>query len=78
MFIRIIRGKGVDTSESLFECARLLTRIKENTPEVMIFTMEETGKGAVSIEIDKREPEIAVYVMNEKGRTIDTHFSNRT
>jgi hypothetical protein len=66
MFIRIVRGKN----ESLYECERMHIRPHGDTE--FVIEMEPSG---VNIQIDKTVPAaLAVYVMNNNGRTIDTIF----
>ena len=79
MFFKTIRGKGPEKIEFLVECERVMTHIKPDDHEVLLFTLEATAKGqkTVEVEVDKREPDVAVFIMNESGKTIDTPFYNR-
>jgi len=67
MFIRIIRDKH----DSIYECERVHFDSKDN--DHFFIRLEPSG---ITIEIDKTVPTLAVYCMNNKGKTIDTIFKS--
>jgi len=73
MFVRIVTDGAHD---SVYECNRVQIHPVEGRPSEFTITMERDGAhDAVSTTIDKTTPKaIGVYLMNDRGRTIDTVF----
>lgn len=75
MFIRILRETDEGQHESLHECYHV--NIHPGDQPYFFFLVLEGVGPTLSIQIDKRE-KIAVYAMNDRGKTIDTIFNSRS
>ena len=82
MFIKVKR----DENESLYECERYhlsFAHAVDGPDKPMKTTMylaleRDDTNGSITLQLEKDTPNLAVYVMNRDGQTIDTIFSNRS
>ncbi len=79
MFIRIVRG----TSESLYECSQYTKRpysepaasAGETFTHVHLILDDHAAKGGLEIIYDATDTDL--YVMNDRGETVETYRYNR-
>jgi hypothetical protein len=69
MFVRIVFNRA-PRAETLIHCDRVSFGPNPGNDDTVYVTMEG-ARGSESFELEKAESE--VYVMNDLGRTIDTH-----
>lgn len=72
MFVRVVRkdvdGEPTPAAESLYQCRRLHVREMSDDCEL---DLEGPSTDAISMTVKKQAT--IVYVMNDDGKTIDTH-----
>lgn len=79
MFVNVVRCPDDGNSQrhtSLYECERIHIHPVEGTRTEFTITIEGRAqtREAVAVTYDTNEKGLGIYVMNDRGQTIDTIF----